>query len=242
MSPVLRWLRDNYSFALVPRRKLPKANLCACLTHIAALGLQPRHIIDVGANKGNWSRVARRVFPDAAFTLLEPQVEMAGYLDRFCRGKNARWLLAGASDEAGELLLTVNPDTVSSTFVLSADEARRSGLKQRVVPVVTLDQLVEQGPTIPEIVKIDAEGFEAKIVRGASKLIGITEVFFVEAHMLEPGDHPCGFVELVALMADLGYVPFDFTWFGRLRGRLAIDLCEVAFARRGGILRTRAIA
>ncbi len=78
-------------------------------------------------------------------------------------------------------------------------------------------------------------------MRGASRLIGVTEVFFLEAHLLEPDPHPCGFVELVTQMAELGYLPFDFTWFGRLKNPHAIDLCEIAFVRRDGILRTRAL-
>ena len=41
------------------------------------------------------------------------------------------------------MTFTVNPDTVSSTFVLGADEASQRGFEQRTVPVVTLDHLVE---------------------------------------------------------------------------------------------------
>jgi FkbM family methyltransferase len=238
---VLHWIMKKCGFKVVPMRKFPKANQFACLSKIAALGLEPKHIIDVGANKGSWSRVAAQVFPRCQYTLIEPQIEMKRRLDRFCRRRNATWLLAGVSDEKGKLLFTPLPDTVSSTFVITTEQAKARGLKQRVIPVTTLNDLVDEIGAIPEIVKIDAEGFEAKIIRGAGNLLGATELFFLEAHLLEPGEHPCGFVETVAMMSDLGYVPFDFTWFGRLRSPNAIDLCEISFARRDGVLRKRAI-
>ena len=236
---MFRRLRERLSYKLVHSRKLPKANLHASLTKIAALGFQPRHIIDVGANKGKWSRVASQVFPGCEYTLIEPQIEMKPYLDRFCRQQNARWLLAGAGDKEGQLAFTALPDTVSSSFAFTAEDARAMGATQRSVPILTLDRVVEDMGKIPDIVKVDAEGFDAKVVRGSTKLLGITELFFLEARLLEPGTHPCGLVELIAMMSEVGYVPFDFTWFGRLRNPNVIDLCEIAFVRRDGFLRKR---
>jgi hypothetical protein len=32
------------------------------------MNLRPRHIIDVGANQGNWTRTALKYFPDAMYT------------------------------------------------------------------------------------------------------------------------------------------------------------------------------
>ena len=33
----------------------------------------PKHIVDIGANHGSWTREALKYFPDAYYTLLEPQ-------------------------------------------------------------------------------------------------------------------------------------------------------------------------
>ena len=39
-------------------------------TAIKGLGFRPKHIIDVGAHKGSWTRTAFSFFPDAQYTLL----------------------------------------------------------------------------------------------------------------------------------------------------------------------------
>ena len=37
------------------------------------MGFVPKHIIDVGANHGTWTRETLKYFPEAYYTLIEPQ-------------------------------------------------------------------------------------------------------------------------------------------------------------------------
>jgi hypothetical protein len=41
---------------------------------IRARGFTPRGIIDVGATRGDWTRLALSIFPDASVIMIEPQV------------------------------------------------------------------------------------------------------------------------------------------------------------------------
>jgi FkbM family methyltransferase len=226
------------SARLLGSSKLPNANVRACLLNLARRGFSPGLFIDVGAHKGKWSRELLRVFPDCRCVLIEPQVEMAGWLDRFCRrNADCRWINAGAGEQVGTLPFLVCPDTVSSRFAPSLEQAAAAGFPVRTTPVVTLDQIAADEGREPEIVKIDAEGFETQVLRGAASLIGRTELFFVEAQFFGADANPSGIVGLTAMMGDYGYVPYDFTWFGRRPFDGAIGLCEIAFARRDGILR-----
>lgn len=238
------WLHralQQFRFRVTHWTKFPKGDLISSLMNLSQRGFEPRHIVDVGANRGKWSRKARRVFPDADFTLVEPQIEMQPHLDRFC-GQNpsaARWINAGVGAEMGELPLTLHPDTVSTTFVMSEAEARQAGLARRVVPIITLDHIAANViQTIPDLVKIDAEGFEQEIIRGAGTLIGQTELFLLEAHFFGGNDNPCGLGQLIQMMVDLGYMPYDFTSFQKRPHDGAVGLCEIAFARQQGLLRS----
>lgn len=238
MGSLNRWMQQ-FRFRVTHWSKFPKADLVSSLMNLSARGFEPKHIVDVGANRGKWSRKASWVFPNSKFTLLEPQIEMQAQLDRFCNEvPNAQWLNVGAGSKMGELPLTLHPDTVSTTFNMSLEEAQAAGLQQRVVPVVTLDHIVaEVIHTVPELVKIDAEGFEQEIIRGASTLVGKTELFLLEAHFFGGDDNPCSVSELITMMADLGYTPYDFTGFHKRPHDGALGLCEIAFARKQGTLR-----
>ncbi len=97
------------------------------LADLHTRGLRPNVVLDVGANRGDWTRLARSVFPDARFVLIEPQREMAAYLDAVCApGTNCRWFEVGAGSSAGELTLTIWDDLVGSSFLApEADAAAR---------------------------------------------------------------------------------------------------------------------
>ena len=230
----------KFGWRPVPLSKLPKADLTTCLRNLALRGFDPRHIVDVGANRGKWSREASRVFPLCDFTLIEPQREMESRLRQFCGShENRRYLLAGAGSAMGELPFTVYPNTVASTFMRSADVAAQLGLERRMVPVITVDHVAHAIiRAVPDIIKVDAEGFEQEVVKGSQSLLGKTEVIFLEAHFLGDAAHQTEFANLVAFMAERDYVPYDFTWFGRRGFDHALELCEIAFVRRHGFLRS----
>ena len=77
------------------------------LEDLRARGLSCESIMDVGANRANWSRMAQQIFPDAKFTLIEMKPE----LERFCADHpQAAYLLIGAGAENGTLVLTISDE------------------------------------------------------------------------------------------------------------------------------------
>ena len=210
------------------------------MLNLAERGFQPNHILDIGANKARWSTDAKAVFPNSAFTLVEPQIEMKPHLDRFCSNDpDCQWIQAGVGQQNARKLFTVVPDTVSSSFAFTSEQAELSGYEQREVAIYSLDHLIENYiGCIPDIIKIDAEGFEHEILLGGNDAWGKCELVFLEAHMLGDDDHPSSLISLTQTMSDLVYAPYDFTWFGkRPTDEGAIGLCEVAFALKTGFLR-----
>ena len=233
-------LRNRFRFRLTHSSKFPKGDLVSFFLNIQKRGFEPACIVDIGANCGKWTSKAMRVFPQADYFLVEPQLEMAPELERLCfHHRNVQWLNAGVGDHCGELPFTVVPDTVSSSFTFSANDAAASGYQQRSIPLVTLDDIVDNHiGMIPDLVKIDAEGFESRIMSAASKLIGKTELFLLEAPLIDPPNAEwSSLLELMQMMKQLDYEVYDFTSFQRRPYDGAVGLCEIAFVRQGGLLR-----
>src|ERR1051326_6113053 len=60
---------------------------------IQRLGFDPKHIVDVGANHGAWTRKAVKFFPDADYTLFEPQDHLKSHIqDMVAAGRKIRWV------------------------------------------------------------------------------------------------------------------------------------------------------
>jgi FkbM family methyltransferase len=198
-------------------------------------GFSPRVVLDIGANRGNWTRTALAHFPEAKFMLVEPQealkVHVADLLES--RPAQVRWLTAGASDRPGRMPLTIAPRDDSSSFVPTPEQAAAAGFPQALVEVTTIDRIVaDAGGAIPEMVKIDAEGFDLKALAGAASLFGRTDIFFLEAAVCATGiDNTMA--RVVSAMDAAGYRMIDITDINRSPRHGVLWLCELAFMRAG---------
>jgi FkbM family methyltransferase len=206
------------------------------LSLLKRLGFAPVHIVDVGANRGEWTRSAIEFFPHAQYTLIEPQDHLRVHIqDLLDNGYKIRWLNVGASNRSGKLNFTLAKRDDSSSFVLTPEQARESGCEQVIADVKTLNEIVSaSGAPVPEMVKIDAEGLDLRVLEGASDLLGRTEVFLVEAAV------GAGFENTVAAvvqrMSAAGYRLMDITDLNRSPKHGVLWLCELAFLRNASPL------
>jgi FkbM family methyltransferase len=199
------------------------------------LGFTPKHIVDVGANRSNWTRAAFKYFPNAAYTLVEPQDQLKSYSqDLVAQGCKINWINAGCGDFCGTLPLSVCHRDDASTFVLTDRYGKPTGSQRIIVPMITLNQIVASSGAVPEMVKIDAEGFDLKVLAGASDLFGKTDIFLVEATVCAGYDNSVA--EVVRFMAKAGYNLMDITDLNRSPKHGVLWLCELAFLREGSPL------
>lgn len=210
-------------------------------TLLKRYGFAPRCIVDVGANRGHWTRTAFAHFPDAQFLLVEPQAHLRAHVDDLERaGCRLRWITAGAGERAARMPFTVAPHDVSSNFGMTPAAAAAHGYRQVEVEIRTLDEMIaSSGLPVPEMVKIDAEGFDLKAVAGATQLVGRTDVFFLEAAVCAGGIENT-MASVIATMDRLGYQMIDITDINRSPKHGVLWLCELAFLRKGSPLLEKA--
>ena len=228
----LRLVRlDNLAQVSVP----PSAYGLDCFfAALNGFGFHPKHIVDVGAHKGSWTRKALEYFPDAQYTLVEPQDRLkANIQDLLDRGCKITWINAGAADRSGELPFTASHREDSWSF---APTSVNAGAPRVSVPVKTLNDIVSAlNAPLPEMVKIDAEGFDLKVLAGASDLLGKTEIFFVEVAIVCP-ELENTLAKVVRTMDEAGYRAVDITEINRSPKYGVLWLCEPVFLRKGSPL------
>lgn len=220
----------QFGFRLVRYQAAPLEQFFGMLKN---QGFAPGYIIDVGANKGNWTRSAIQYWPQAKYTLIEPQGELKSHVGDLLESSDCQieWITAGAADKTGELNFTVSKNSVSSTFVLSQEDAKALGLDHKQVQIITLNDLVaSHGGQIPEMVKIDAEGFDLKVLEGASGLLGKTDIFLLEAAILANVENTLEVI--IEKMSTVGYRLIDITDINRSSKHDALWLVEAAFLKK----------
>ena len=201
------------------------------LEDIRARGFAPRLIFDVGASNGSWSQMASDVFPGARLVLVDPRPDAAPALTEFCRS-NDRFSaeLVAVGPEPGSATMT---DWETGSTLLPVDP---SGSPQLKVPVTTLDSLAAKWGR-PDLIKMDIEGFELQALRGASSLLGVTEVFIIEVALFRFVDRPM-LHDVVGFMERHDYVVYDICDSIRRPFDGALGLLDLCFARRGSSLRS----
>jgi FkbM family methyltransferase len=209
----------------------PNYGVSVLFSTLKHFGFAPRHVLDIGANHGNWTRAALAYFPEAQYVLIEPQGHLKTCVqDLINSGYKLRWINAGVADKSGAMRFYISDRDDSSTFLPREEQPQTRVASETVVEVKTLDEIVSAyNLPVPELVKIDAEGFDLKVLQGASSLIGKTDVFLLEAGALCPFENSVA--RVIGTMESFGYRLMDITELNRSPKHGVLWLTELAFLR-----------
>ncbi len=232
----------KYDNNLIGTDKRPIGNMKMLLEDLKKRGLKCKTILDIGANNTEYSRMAKKVFPNADFCLVEPQIEMKEHLEDFCKEfKGSVYFLAGAGPKSDTMVLTIWDDLAGSSLVPKKDEKLKALGKQREIEIITIDGLIESGSiNLPEFVKLDIQGFELEALKGATKTFGYTEVYILEVALFPYNEAPemPELSDVINFMLARDYVVYDFPGFLRRPLDGALGQCDICFVKKNGFLKT----
>ncbi|WP_394775095.1 FkbM family methyltransferase [Flavobacterium sp.] len=206
------------------------------------LNFEPKHIVDIGANHGTWTRETLQYFPEAYYTLLEPQEWLKeSFQDILQTNDKVQFHPVGAGEKKGSFLFTIVDRDDSCSFRYTKEEALNAGFKQLEIPVVTLNELLfESKIPVPDIIKIDAEGLDIEVLKGASDFFGKTEIFMVEAGVvIKSFDN--NILKLMNFMDENGYKLFEITDLNRPFALKVLWLVELVFVKKDGFIDSQKI-
>lgn len=170
-------------------------------------------VLDLGANIGWYTAVASQLVGEQGSVIaFEPDADnyrlLTQNVAQLASGANVATFNAAVSDQQGQLLL-YQSDTNKGDHRLFSDNSARA---TQAVEVTTLDLFfAERSGALPDIVKSDTQGSEAKILRGAAGLLGsgwrpVMVVEFWPFGLTRSGDDPMVFAEE---LESLGYRLFE---------------------------------
>jgi FkbM family methyltransferase len=187
-------------------------------------GVRPRTVIDVGVGGG--TPHLYEAFPDAHLVLVEPLAEFAPAIASvLARRPGVHFPVAlGAAEAEREVRVEPRFAERSSFYARHELEVTGDAATIRRIPVTTLDRLVgAQRFAAPYGLKIDVEGAELEVIRGAAETLLATDFVIAEVSVLDRFEGGHTFAEFVAAMDAAGFAVRDILGVGRA------DTSEVTF-------------
>jgi FkbM family methyltransferase len=189
------------------RRRLGVPSISESLQRLQRAGFAADAVIDVGAYRGDFAATVLEVWPNASVTCFEPLPGRSAQIrDRFRNKRVAvhAGLLGAASGEAVALSVA---ETASSVLLEHAAQ------RFERIPMVTraLDDLVAEGSLAPrcDLLKLDVQGYELAVLRGAEVLLQHTSAILIELNLLDIHVGVPLMNEVIAWLAERGFVPWD---------------------------------
>lgn len=193
---------------------------------VAAVAPGASLLVDVGANVGKYAASFLRLAPAAARAILfEPSSSAAAELRRR-HGSDPRVELreAACGAAAGEATFHEEP-AAGVTSSLVAGHSTGGAIARRVEVVALDDEMARRGVARIDLLKIDAEGYDAFVLEGARRLLAARAIgalqFEYNAPWLAAGRTLAGAIRLLEgagyrtfLLRRRGLVPFDVARVG----------------------------
>lgn len=210
---------------------VPPCGYSGFLSRMVKSGVQPRTIFDVGVGNGTpWLYAA---FPQAHFVLIEPQAEFEPALKDICRRIDAEYHLVGIGSKEQHLPIyrLLSSPTGSSFLPPNADTEARWGASEKSgeLHVVPLDTFGDQSG--PFFLKIDTEGFELEVLRGAVKILEQTDVVLMEVAISKRQEAEPDLIDIGTFMKANGFRLIDFPVLTQQARGGPLLYVDVAFAR-----------
>jgi FkbM family methyltransferase len=143
-------------------------------------------VVDVGAHTGEFASGIKAVLPDCVLYSFEPQpAQYARLVARLERYANSRAFNVAVGSSTGERVLHQSRFTKASSLLPMTDLHRAAyswsaAAADIVVRVDTLDRLLPRELRGGVLLKLDVQGFEVEVLRGAAQTLERTDHVLVE--------------------------------------------------------------
>lgn len=205
--------RSANRFGLDIRRHHPDATSSARLSRaMSKHGIDL--LIDVGANVGQFAQSMRDAGYKNSIVSFEPIETAHAELVRRS-GRDNRWKIAppmAVGDQDGEILINISANSVSSSLLAMLDTHATAApqsvyIGSQKTRLARLDTVIGEhlAPQTIPFLKVDTQGYEDRVLNGASNLLGRLQGLQLELSFVPLYEDQKLFDDLVARLNALGF-------------------------------------
>ncbi len=197
------------------KERLDVPDMFRSITKLKELGFNPKTIVDIGAYHGEWTKEIRLLFPTGSFLMIEPMDEKAALLTQIAAQSNGkvRFEQALLAAQANQEVVFHQSETASSIL---SEHKENDDFEKVTKKTTTLSLLLEKNQINKiDFLKIDTQGYELEILKGAIEALKNTDVILLEVSLLDIHKNVPLLHEVCNFMYQYGFVTYDICSFTR---------------------------
>src|SRR3989337_1943755 len=171
------------------------------------LGFSPDFIVDAGAYKGGWTQQVLKIYPESTFLMIEAQSSKAADLNVLTEQfKNVHLENILLGDSERENVTFFEMETGSSIYHENTSNKR----SETLLEMKTLDSITAKYKIKGDcFLKMDVQGAEIDILKGAEKFLNLTEFILLEVSTLDYNENSPDFAQVIQYLHKIGFLLFD---------------------------------
>ncbi len=190
-------------------RRLRGPEIPFALERLRSQGFSPSLVFDVGAYRGDFARLCLRVWPATRIACFEPQEhirpELLRFADEHAHRVSVHPYLLGASLQND--VLFNEAETASSVLLEHHNQNHRMAMyDMKTVDHAMFDEFDGKSP---DLLKVDVQGYELEVLKGAEKALKQVQAVLAEVNLLDIHKDVPLFAEMVDWLKRKGFVAFD---------------------------------
>jgi len=195
------------------RKALMRHRVAATVEHAEGLGeLKLRSVVDVGANRGQFTLFALNTFPAARVVSLEPLAAPAARFSRvFANEPRVTLHNVALGPEPGQSVMHVSGhDDSSSLLPITATQSQlfkgTGEVRTEAVRTAPLSELLDDSSIEePALLKLDVQGYELEALRACGEILEKFTYVCAEGSFVELYEGQVLADDLIAWLAERGY-------------------------------------
>lgn len=218
-----------YSLKRKIKEDLGVPSLHWSLQNLKRKNFSPKMILDIGAYEGHWTLDVLEVFPLAKILMVEAQSSKEKILKNITGSHpNTDYVIALLSSENGEEKFFLENETASHIV-----EKQESDYKTYMICTQTLDTILNQNKfPYPDLLKLDVQGHELEVLKGAAKSLDYAEVCLLEVSILDLGENYPLLSDVISYMDKKNFQAYDISQFMRRPFDKALFQIDMFFVKK----------
>lgn len=211
---------NMYSFLpkrLIKSLQIFRFRLNYHLDYLIKKGVKINTIYDIGAFHGEWSWFLNKTsLKNKNFYLFEANEKH----ENIIKSKGFNYFIGVLSDKIKKVkFYTIN--NTGDSYFLEQTNIYESNFKPKIKNTITLDQIVKQKKfKLPDFIKIDTQGSEIDILRGAKNTLSKCSLILLECPIVEYNLNSPNLSVYIKYLNSINFIPFDVCEIHRINNVL----------------------